>query len=287
MSSHVRAFRAGWSSVTSGSPSLTAFVSRLVHASSPASAPFLSDLRLVLLIIIAYLILLHVVRSHQTLLLRDARFVTNVAIVHNLVLAAASAFMNVHATRAILWVLHAHKWHATVCTPTQSPLPQPILATFYLFYLSKFYELLDTFILVTRGKSLSLLHVWHHSSVILSVWGWLEYGVTIGVYGLWFNTFVHVIMYTYFALRLARVKMPFKRLITLTQIVQFLTGFASLIPFTWSYVKHGGCTGLPGLAITAAINFSYLVLFLRFYSKSYESAAGKPKSSPSETRKAR
>lgn len=41
---------------------------------------------------------------------------------------------------------------------------------FFLFYISKMYELLDTVILILRRKRLSFLHVFHHSIVLLQYW---------------------------------------------------------------------------------------------------------------------
>ncbi len=40
----------------------------------------------------------------------------------------------------------------------------------YVYYLSKYLELLDTWILVLKGKSLSLLHVFHHAVMPLMCW---------------------------------------------------------------------------------------------------------------------
>lgn len=274
-----RSFQAGWTSATSGSDSLRRFVNRLLHARSPSSAFLLSDIRIALVIVFVYLTSLYAL-GRRVLPPHKASLLQKVAILHNVILSIASLIMNLHVTRALFSVMRTQHWHASFCTPYKIPLPKPLLSSIYFFYLSKFHELLDTFILLLRNKPLTLLHVWHHSSVIFSVWGWLEYGVTIGGYGVWFNTFVHIFMYAYFALRLARIRLPFKRIITLTQIVQFMTGFATLIPFTWLYITKGACNGVPGLIFTAFINGSYLILFIRFYSRSYKSS-----SSPQQQKK--
>lgn len=104
---------------------------------------------------------------------------------------------------------------------------------------------------------------------MFETWGWLEYNVTVGIYGMWFNTAVHVIMYAYYACALLKLQFPLKKSITIIQIVQFVTSFTSLIPYTWLYVSNGGCTGLFGLAISAFINGSYLLLFIQFFKNTY------------------
>ena len=40
----------------------------------------------------------------------------------------------------------------------------------YIFYLTKYYEFLDTFFLVLKKSELTFLHVFHHSSVVLVCW---------------------------------------------------------------------------------------------------------------------
>lgn len=180
--------------------------------------------------------------------------------------------MNVGATYVVIQVWRESGPAATVCTPVgngSEAIPSSFQFWMYLFFMSKFYELLDTILLILRGRPLTLLHVWHHASVMYETWGWLEFGVTVGIYGMWFNTFVHIIMYAYYAAALLKIPFPLKKSITTLQIVQFITGFLSLIPFTYLHFTGTGCSGVIGLLISAVINGSYLLLFLRFFKKTY------------------
>jgi hypothetical protein len=86
---------------------------------------------------------------------------------HNLFLAVASLWMFLGICVALknTWMEGGLK--AIYC-PHSIKTSNPLTSSFYsssigywlyIFYLSKFYELLDTFILICRGKPLTLLHV--------------------------------------------------------------------------------------------------------------------------------
>ena len=53
------------------------------------------------------------------------------------------------------------------CTPLGTPATGRIYFWSYIYYISKFYELGDTAILVFKQKPVSFLHVYHHSLVML------------------------------------------------------------------------------------------------------------------------
>ena len=68
----------------------------------------------------------------------------------------------------------------------------------YWYYLSKYYEFLDTIILVLRKRALSVLHVYHHSVVILMTYLLMAHDFSLYWWVIWMNAGVHVVMYTYF-----------------------------------------------------------------------------------------
>ena len=45
----------------------------------------------------------------------------------------------------------------------------------WIFYLSKFYEILDTAIVLTKGKKSSLLQTYHHTGAIFAMWAGVRY----------------------------------------------------------------------------------------------------------------
>uniref|UniRef100_A0A7R9ZSX7 Elongation of fatty acids protein n=1 Tax=Craspedostauros australis TaxID=1486917 RepID=A0A7R9ZSX7_9STRA len=70
-----------------------------------------------------------------------------------------------------------------------------------IFYISKYYEFVDTWILVWKQKQPSFLQVYHHTGVAFCMWigvlsqsSWLVFAVTL-------NAFIHTLMYTYFFIK--------------------------------------------------------------------------------------
>eukprot|EP00484_Ammonia_sp_Unknown_P020923 CAMPEP_0197030512 /NCGR_PEP_ID=MMETSP1384-20130603/9736_1 /TAXON_ID=29189 /ORGANISM="Ammonia sp." /LENGTH=210 /DNA_ID=CAMNT_0042459885 /DNA_START=22 /DNA_END=651 /DNA_ORIENTATION=+ len=70
----------------------------------------------------------------------------------------------------------------------------------YLFYLSKYYEFVDTYILVYKGKQPSFLQKFHHIGAVLSMWIIITTHSHTGYIFVIPNSFIHSIMYFYYAL---------------------------------------------------------------------------------------
>jgi fatty acid elongase 3 len=69
----------------------------------------------------------------------------------------------------------------------------------YIFYLSKYVELVDTFILIAKGKDLLFLHCYHHCSMLFVTWSWFAFP---WLEGAWWcavvNSIIHSFMYYYY-----------------------------------------------------------------------------------------
>ena len=136
----------------------------------------------------------------------------------------------------------------------------------YLYHLTKFYEFIDTGIIVVRKAPLTFLHVFHHGVVPLMSWAWLETQLMHAlVFGIWFNTLVHVIMYYYFSRTSLGHRIWWRSYITLLQIVQFVSSFAlSLVYIGYLYSGYS-CTGMPSFCFSVVLNSIFLCLFVRLY----------------------
>lgn len=64
----------------------------------------------------------------------------------------------------------------------------------WLFYLSKFYEMLDTAIILTKGKKSSLLQIFHHAGALLCMWAGIRYMSPPIWMFVFINSFLHTIM---------------------------------------------------------------------------------------------
>ncbi|KAH7128818.1 GNS1/SUR4 family-domain-containing protein [Dendryphion nanum] len=102
----------------------------------------------------------------------------------------------------------------------------------WIFYLSKFYEVLDTFIIIAKGKRSSTLQTYHHAGAMLCMWAGIRYmSPPIWMFAL-VNSGIHALMYSYYTISALGVRVPqaIKRSLTTLQITQFLVGctFAGL-----------------------------------------------------------
>ena len=70
----------------------------------------------------------------------------------------------------------------------------------WLFYLSKFYEVLDTVIILAKGKKSSSLQTYHHTGVIVCLWSGIRYMSPPMWIGILLNSFIHTLMVIYHSL---------------------------------------------------------------------------------------
>ncbi|KAK4139296.1 GNS1/SUR4 family-domain-containing protein [Dichotomopilus funicola] len=130
----------------------------------------------------------------------------------------------------------------------------------WLFYLSKFYEVVDTLIILAKGKYSSTLQTYHHAGAMMCMWAGMRYmSVPIWIF-VFFNSFIHALMYTYYTVTAFNVRVPvfIKRTLTSMQITQFLVGASCAM--IHSFVKYSipviasSQTDAPASAASASAN---------------------------------
>lgn len=106
-----------------------------------------------------------------------------------------------------------------------------IAAALWWYYFSKLVEFMDTifFILRKKNSQVTFLHVYHHASMFPLWWigiKWVAGGQAF--FGAQMNSFIHVLMYSYYGLSALGPHMQpylwWKRYLTTLQLVQFIVG---------------------------------------------------------------
>ncbi|XP_067218675.1 elongation of very long chain fatty acids protein 1a [Chanodichthys erythropterus] len=123
-----------------------------------------------------------------------------------------------------------YTWRCDLCDTSNSPQALRMVRAAWLFYFSKYVELLDTVFFVLRKKhsQVTFLHIFHHS-ILPWTWWW---GITLtpaggmGSFHALVNACVHVIMYTYYGLAAAGPRFQkylwWKKYMTAIQLIQFV-----------------------------------------------------------------
>ena len=192
---------------------------------------------------------------------------------HSALLCVASCAMFVGASRAVADRAAAEGWSFFFCeTAPGAAAAGPVYFWAYAYYLSKYYELLDTFLPVLvhgRVPRHFAMHVFHHAAVLFMAYGYLECKQTLAFGGLIANAGTHVVMYAYYALAAARLPAAaaLKPWVTRLQILQFASSFL-LVLVAAARRDLRECAGAGALLANVAFNAILLVLFFGVLSAS-------------------
>uniref|UniRef100_A0A7N8WYU9 Elongation of very long chain fatty acids protein n=1 Tax=Mastacembelus armatus TaxID=205130 RepID=A0A7N8WYU9_9TELE len=186
-----------------------------------------------------------------------------VLIVYNFAMVGLSAYM-FYEFLATSWLSN----YSYLCQPVDystSPLAMRVSRLFSSFIRNQLF-----FILRKKNGQLTFLHIYHHGTMIFNWWAGVKYvaGGQSFFIGL-VNTFVHIVMYSYYGLAAIGPHMQkylwWKRYLTSLQLVQFLmfllhTGYNLFtecdFPDTMNMVVFAYCITL-------------IILFSNFYYHSY------------------
>jgi len=179
--------------------------------------------------------------------------------------------------------------YSLTCEPvnySNEELPLRMQHVHWLFFMSKLVDYIDTFVFALRKKDnqITLLHVFHHASIVPYSWVAAKYfpgGQSF--FGCMLNSFVHTVMYSYYGLAALGPRVQkylwWKRYITMIQLIQFI----SVIIHSFVNLFQPSCSFPKGFIVAYTIySFVLLCLFLDFYFKSYSK---KPTSSSSASTK--
>lgn len=264
-------------------PPLEAIRSSFLSLDSGAQAKTLTDLvtgvqprhPLIEPLLVPFVVIMYIgLKPHFTLLCRVLK--TNgkspmfrlVALIHNILLCSYSLWTasnttslaynyyksfgmdKLYCTRG-LWISGMHYWG-------------------FLFYLSKYWELLDTAILIVKGRQATFLQLYHHAVTIICAYGLQVSHASVTFVFVGLNASVHTVMYAYYALTLVGVRLGAKSLITSMQLLQFIVGIVIAIPMYW--LREGRCAVISQKVSVGAFILHAIVLiklFIDFYRRTY------------------
>jgi fatty acid elongase 3 len=126
-----------------------------------------------------------------------------------------------------------------------------------------YYEMLDTVVLALKKRPLEFLQMYHHASIVMLCWSWLQGGWTLHWYGMVCNTTVHTFMYYYFAMQTLKKEVWWKKYLTMGQLLQFSTVFMLIWYFAYA-VSIGGqtCAGASWIKVGVRLTSRPTVLGL-------------------------
>mmetsp|Transcript_4723 Transcript_4723/g.10091 ORF Transcript_4723/g.10091 Transcript_4723/m.10091 type:complete len:305 (-) Transcript_4723:51-965(-) len=190
---------------------------------------------------------------------------------HNVLLCVFSAWVWFRTWHLVYSSIQAVGFMDTYCETERSILMSSGLALYItLFYLSKYYEFMDTLILIIKGKQVSLLQTYHHSGAVFAMWMLAAARAPSALIFLGLNGMIHTVMYAYYAASSLGYTSRLKKYITTMQITQFFAGeIAAFVP-TANIVPN--CLN-PAGRFASFFSMIYVVplvlLFAQFYASSY------------------
>lgn len=223
----------------------------------------LSDWRSPAFAVVLYLVIVPVLRAIMKN--REGLQLKTVTVCHNLVLTVASLVMFIGTAFELYsrYETSGYTFDWFFCE-TQTATHGALYLWSYIYYLSKYYEMLDTILVILQKSRVPHfgLQVYHHAVVLPMAYMWCEYQQSLHWGGLLFNTMVHVVMYSYYACKGMGIPTPWKSWITKLQITQFATSFLlGLKTCTMVWQGHQ-CGGLAALLFNVVFNVSLLYQFV-------------------------
>jgi|Transcript_19724 hypothetical protein len=198
-----------------------------------------------------------------------AKWLKALVVVHSLALCIYSGLTVYYAWGAVFQTLAQDGLYATYCNSNNALWNNGMDVWGTLFYASKYYEFIDTWVLVVKQKPVSFLQTYHHAGAVITMWG-LTVTQAPGV--VWFvclNSIIHTVMYAYYAAAALGYRWSGKKYLTTCQIVQFFTGIFGVFSVHLLGPECANEAQQFTIAICEAYAVVLIFLFAAFFRQSY------------------
>lgn len=224
--------------------------------------------------------LLYVVSDHPVSMLRDAmrlhpnspRLRLFIAI-HNFLLFVFSGTVAWNAWGLAVTHLFKYGMFDTYCDTRGTLWNEYGLGSWaIIFYLSKYWEFVDTWILVLKRKAPSFLQVYHHFGIVLCLYGGVASQSSWVTVVVLLNSVIHTVMYLYFFIKTVRPQTEIKqaKYLTMAQILQFFTGIISTLGILIMGDQCDTESSRFSLACLNIYGFGLIYLFMTFAKRKYK-----------------
>ena len=128
--------------------------------------------------------------------------VQTITVLHSAALAVYSGWTFINSWRIVTSYLLSTDYWTTFCDADNTLWTTHNLGFWVThFYLSKYYEFIDTWIVLLKGKKPIFLQTYHHAGIVILMWMFVATKATGGaLITLTFNSFIRTRMYAYYTL---------------------------------------------------------------------------------------
>ena len=203
------------------------------------------------------------------------QFIQSLTIVHSSTLAMYSLWTFLFAGQIVLQSISEEGLWPTVCGSYDNLWVSRGLEFWIThFYISKFYEFIDTWIILLKSREPSLLQTFHHAGIAVLMWGLTITAASPVLVVVVFNSFIHTLMYTYYVMAAFNIKSILKPYLTSMQVIQFLIGLSITLQ---THFIPGCLNEAQGFIIWCMEIYTIVLIFLfgAFYIETYITKKGK------------
>uniref|UniRef100_A0AC34QUD4 Elongation of very long chain fatty acids protein n=1 Tax=Panagrolaimus sp. JU765 TaxID=591449 RepID=A0AC34QUD4_9BILA len=205
----------------------------------------------------------------------------------NFGLAVFSIMGVVRMTPEMFWSVNSNSFVYSICTAS---FAQGVTGYWTeKFAMSKVWEFGDTAFIVLRKRPLLFLHWYHHITVLVYTWHAYKDHTASGRWFIWMNYAVHAFMYSYYAIRALKIRVPKScaMIVTLLQLAQMVVGvYIGIVIYGLKSAGKPCQQTWSNLYFSFSIYFSYFLLFCNFFYHAYlkknNRYVEKPVSNPKE-----